>query len=334
MVTHTPMHAAYAPALWIGSNFLVKPIPRCRLPASADRLPPRNFLPESRTGSRKPEAGSRLLQPHPAIVRIRRIALNRQPRLEAGKHDRVSLEGSEYILLHASRSQPKREHSIAGIGQRVRRAVLKVGRIPNRSEGAAGQCILLTVGDRHRPGRVNRHCRLAFRRGTSFVALTGLSLSLLVENCGVGASIGGVETLPRSLGKRQDGAAARIYDEEYALRVEDVIVRTIALADREKVSQSIFLDAGSGEVATVEKILAEDAEGASTIMLRVARSVDRDGAHFHPSGCRPKLEVVEISSAKVLIEDGALSTAVIRAKRSWLGPAFAASTMSTNPGTS
>src|ERR1700728_2471921 len=53
METHTPMHAAYAPALWIGSNFLGKPIPKGELRAAGFRVWPRGPY-RSEADSRNP----------------------------------------------------------------------------------------------------------------------------------------------------------------------------------------------------------------------------------------------------------------------------------------
>jgi hypothetical protein len=89
----------------------------------------------------------RLLQPYPVKVGVGIAALAGQSRLKTAEDDCGSLEGNEKILLGIEGRGPNGEETVAGVGEFVRSAVIKIGRIGNCEEGAGGESVVLTVGD-------------------------------------------------------------------------------------------------------------------------------------------------------------------------------------------
>src|SRR5882757_1600818 len=112
----------------------------------------------------KPDARRQLLKSHPIKIRIRRVIHDRQRRLEAGKDDRIALEGDEYILLRVG-SSAEGERAIKRVRERVRGAIVNVRRIRDRSQGAAAQRVALTIGDGDGTARGKGHGRLTFDGG-------------------------------------------------------------------------------------------------------------------------------------------------------------------------
>jgi hypothetical protein len=89
----------------------------------------------------------RLLQPYPVKVGVGVAALAGQSRLKTAEDDGVSLEGNEEILLGIEGRGPNGEETVARVGEFVRSAVIKMGRIGNGDERAGGESVVLTVGD-------------------------------------------------------------------------------------------------------------------------------------------------------------------------------------------